>query len=77
MTKGWMKIKGPEDLERALVRMLNQILSNEFPLEHAGRFASLANSWISAKRLELEAGEWKLLKERVDDLEEQSKNERT
>lgn len=76
MTKGWMKIKTPDDLERALVRMLNQILSNQFPLEHAGRFASLANTWLSAKRLELEMGEWKQLKERVDELEEQCKNDR-
>lgn len=52
---GWLSIKGPEDLERAVVRMLNKILASDDPLQHAGRFASLANTWLNAKRLELEA----------------------
>lgn len=73
---GWRKISSPEDLQSSIVTMLNKILMSDVPLSHAGRFASLANCWLNAKRLELEAGEWKQLKERVDELEEQCKNER-
>lgn len=36
---GWLSIRDPEDLERALVRMLNHILASDDPLSHAGRFA--------------------------------------
>ncbi len=67
---GWLSIKGPEDLERALVRMLNKILASEDPLAHAGRFASLANTWLAAKRLELEAGEWQEIKARIELIEQ-------
>lgn len=67
---GWLSIKGPEDLERAVVRMLNKILASDDPLQHAGRFASLANTWLNAKRLELEAGEWQEIKARLDLVEQ-------
>ena len=69
MVKGWLKIKEPEDLQTALVRMLNKILLCDDPISHAGRFASLANVWINAKRLELESGEWHVLKERLEVIE--------
>lgn len=67
---GWLSIKGPADLERAIVRMLNKILASDDPLAHAGRFASLANTWLNAKRLELEAGEWQEIKARLDLVEQ-------
>lgn len=70
MVKGWVKISEPVDLEKALVRMLNHILSSEDPLFHAGRFASLANAWLNAKRLELEAGEWRDIKTRLELVEQ-------
>ena len=67
---GWLSIKDPEDLQKALVRMLNKILASDDPLQHAGRFASLANTWLNAKRLELEAGEWQEIKARLEILEQ-------
>lgn len=67
---GWLSIKDPGDLERAIVRMLNKILASEDPLVHAGRFASLANCWLNAKRLELEAGEWQDIKNRLEIVEQ-------
>lgn len=73
---GWLSIKAPEDLERALTRMMNRILVSPDPLAHCGRFASLANAWTNAKRLELESGEWKKLREDLDRLEEQLKRDR-
>lgn len=72
---GWLSIKDPEDLQRALVRMLNKILASDDPLQHAGRFASLANSWVNSKRLELESGEWKDLKEKVEEMSEKMKED--
>jgi len=67
---GWLSIKDPEDLQKALVRMLNKILASDDPLQHAGRFASLANTWLNAKRLELEAGEWQEIKARLEIVEQ-------
>ena len=67
---GWLSIKDPEDLQKALVRMLNKILASKDPLSHAGRFASLANTWLNAKRLELEAGEWQEIKNRLELVEQ-------
>lgn len=66
MVKGWLKIKEPKDLETAIMRMLNKILASEAPIEHAGRFASLANAWINARRLRLEVDEVRKLKEEID-----------
>jgi len=69
MTKGWLKIQEPEDLQTALTRMLNKILACDDPLAHAGRFATLANSWINCKRLQYEAGDWAEIRERLDLIE--------
>lgn len=70
MTKGWLKISEPKHLETALTRMMNRILASDDPLSHAGKLASLANTWLNAKRLELEAGEWQEIKARLDIVEQ-------
>ncbi len=67
---GWRKISSPEDLQSSIVTMLNKILMSDDPLSHAGRFASLANTWLNAKRLELEAGEWQEIKARLEIVEQ-------
>jgi len=67
---GWRKISSPENLQSSLVTMLNKILMSSDPLTHAGRFASLANCWLNAKRLELEAGEWQEIKNRLELIEQ-------
>jgi len=66
---GWLKISTPEDLQKAITRMLNKILMSEDPVVHAGRFASLANAWTNAHRLFLEEEEITAIKNRLDDLE--------
>ena len=70
MGSGWLKISSPEDLQKALTRMLNKILMCEDPVVHAGRFASLANAWTNAHRLFLEEEEFTAIKERLDALEQ-------
>ena len=49
--------------------MLNKILMSEDPVVHAGRFASLANSWTNAHRLFLEEEEIVAIKNRLDVIE--------
>jgi uncharacterized protein Yka (UPF0111/DUF47 family) len=73
---GWRKISQPEDLEKCIVTMLNKILMNSDPLSHAGRFASLVNSWVSTRRLRLDSEELKRIEERLDALEQQTVNKR-
>jgi len=70
---GWLSIKDPQDLEKALVRMLNKILSSSDPLEHAGRFANLANAWTNARKLRIDSEEIKAIRERLDQLEAEKK----
>ena len=67
---GWRKISTPEDLEKSIVTMLNKILMSKDPLSHAGRFASLANCWLNARRLELEEGEWQAIMARLELIEQ-------
>jgi hypothetical protein len=66
---GWLKISTPEDLQKAITRMLNKILMSEDPVMHAGRFASLANAWTNAHRLFLEEEGITAIKDRLDALE--------
>jgi len=67
---GWLKISTPEDLQKALTRMLNKILMSDDPVVHAGRFASLANAWTNAHRLFLEEDEINAIKKRLDAIEQ-------
>jgi hypothetical protein len=69
MGSGWLKISSPEDLQKALTRMLNKILMCEDPVVHAGRFASLANAWTNAHRLFLEEEAIAKINLRLDALE--------
>ena len=66
---GWLKISSPEDLQKALTRMLNKILMCDDPVVHAGRFASLANAWTNAHRLFLEEEAITKINQRLDALE--------
>lgn len=67
---GWLKISEPEDLERAITRMLNKILMSADPVSNAGRFASLANAWVNARRLRLDIKEVRELQAIVEALKE-------
>ena len=70
MGSGWVKISTPEDLQKALTRMLNKILMCDDPLLHAGQFASLANSWTNAHRLFLEDKEITAIKQEIEALKQ-------
>lgn len=70
MGSGWVKISTPEDLQKALTRMLNKILMCDDPVVHAGRFASLANAWTNAHRLFLEEEAIIKINQRLDALEQ-------
>ena len=70
---GWVKISTPEDLEKAITRMINKILMSEDPVVHAGRFASLANAWTNSHRLFLEELQLAEIKERLEVLEQNMK----
>lgn len=74
----YLKISDPEDLQRALAKMLNKILMSEDPLLHAGRFASLANAWTNAHRLFLEDKEITAIKQEIEALKQMAlfENER-
>jgi len=68
---GWRKISQPEDLEKCIATMLNRILRAPDPLQHCGRFASLANAWTNCRKLRLDSEEMKKLKEDLARLEQE------
>lgn len=70
MGSGWVKISTPEDLQKALTRMLNKILMSEDPLLHAGHFGQLANAWTNAHRLFLEDKEITAIKQEIESLKQ-------
>jgi len=67
---GWLSIKDTEDLQKALVRMLNKILMSRSPLEHVGAFAQLSNAWTNSFRSEIDLIEVKKLDKRLSELED-------
>lgn len=71
MVSGYLKIKQPEDLEKAISKMLNKILLSEDPLTHAQKFASLANAWTNCRRLALETVEVEQFKAELAALKQQ------
>jgi len=60
-----MKIKKPEDLQRALQRMMNQILMSDDSINHAGVFAALANAWTNSIRVNIALTEFEDLREKM------------
>ncbi len=50
--------------------MLKIILMCEDPVLHAGRFASLVNSWVNVHKLSLEEEEIAAIKKRLDAIEQ-------
>lgn len=66
---GWMKIREPDDIERALARTINKILTSGDCITHSGRLASLCNSWIACRRLKIDSKEIQELKDRLTRLE--------
>ena len=71
MTSGYLKIKQPEDLERAITKMINKILLSDDPLLHAQKFASLANAWTNCRRLALDSVEVEKVKQEIEEMRRQ------
>jgi len=71
-----IKFKSPASIRNATSRAMNDILDGDKPCKHYGVLASLANTWLSAKKLELEMNDWKDLQKKVDELIERSERER-
>jgi hypothetical protein len=76
MVKGWLKIENPVDVERALARGINKILTSGQCIEHAGKLASLCNAWVNCRRLKLDSEEIMLIQERLAKLEVIQQQER-
>ena len=65
----------PKGLRTGLNRLMNQILTCDDPLSHAGQYASLANAMTNSQKFSMEIGEWKKIQGRLNDLEKQMKSE--
>lgn len=71
MVSGYLKIKEPGDLEKALSKMINKILLSDDPLLHAQKFASLANAWTNCRRLALDSVEVEKVKQEIEEMRKQ------
>jgi hypothetical protein len=69
MLTGWLKIKDPADLLRAIDRVLIKSFTNDDSIGKCGQFASLANAWLNCRRRLMEETELKELKVHTEDIE--------
>ncbi|MCJ7445507.1 MAG: hypothetical protein MUO26_13465 [Methanotrichaceae archaeon] len=67
---GWLSIKSPDDVEKAITRAINKILASSDCINHVGKIASLANAWVNVRRLAIDAEEVRGIKDRLTKLEE-------
>lgn len=68
---GWKKLKEPADLEKMLCTALNKCLMSHDVASHAGKIASLGNTWVNAHKLKLEVEEMKDFNVRLSKIEKQ------
>ncbi len=73
---GRIVIKSPEDIQKALARRINRILSDQGEDHHGGQLAALCNSWINAEKWKVEVSDFREVQRRLDELEEQLKNDK-
>ncbi len=71
MVSGYLSIKDPSDIEKAIAKMLNKILLSDDPLTHAQKFASLTNSWVNCRRLNIDTSEVEQVREELAELRKQ------
>lgn len=73
--KSLIQHTSPKGLRQGLNKLMNQILSCDDPLSHAGQYASLANAMTNSQKFSMEIGEWKKIQARVDALEKEQRKE--
>jgi hypothetical protein len=61
------RFRSPTQVKQAMARAMNDTLTGKSS-KHYGVLASLGNTWLAAHKLEYELGEWKKLKEEIDEL---------
>jgi hypothetical protein len=73
---GRIVIRSPDDIQKALARRINRILSDQGEDHHGGQLAALCNSWINAEKWKVEVKDLRELQEQVQELQEQLKDDR-
>lgn len=70
---GYIALRTPDDIQKALTRRINRILMDRGEDHHGGQLAALANAWINAAKWKVEVKDVQKLKEDIERLEEQIK----
>jgi hypothetical protein len=73
---GYVSIRSPDDIQKALARRINRILMDQGEDHHGGQLAALCNSWIAAEKWKVEVSDFREIQRRLDELEEQTKHDR-
>lgn len=68
---GYVAIRSPDDIQKALARRINRILMDRGEDHHGGQLAALANAWICAEKWKVEVKDFRELQKQVEELAKQ------
>jgi hypothetical protein len=74
---GRIVIRSPDDIQKALARRINRILSDQGEDHHGGQLAALCNSWINAEKWKVEVKDLREVQRQLEELEEYVKHDRS
>lgn len=74
----YIKLKNPQDVMAYVQRLINSIRRKDLELDpsYLGKIIYLLNTWTSAFKTNMEFTELKELREKIEQMEEQTKHER-
>lgn len=65
-----VRLKNPADIKRIIQRVMSDIFREGSQVENAGKINQLCQTWLRAHQIELEIGEWKEIKGRLERVEQ-------
>lgn len=72
----YIKLKQPQDVMAYVQRLVNRLRREDKETEQLGKITYLLNTWLASFKAHIEFTEVRKLREDLDRLEEQMKNER-
>lgn len=73
---GYIALRGPDDVQKALARRINRILMDRGEDHHGGQLAALCNAWIAAEKWKFEVTDFRELKKQMEELSREIEEQR-
>ena len=72
---GYVAIRSPDDIQKALARRINRILMDRGEDHHGGQLAALCNAWVNCEKWKVEVKDFREVQKRVEKLVEKMKDD--